>query len=167
MIHLRNHTLLYLSLGLIVIAITLTQFTAFYYSQRLIANAPSSGCPAFVCTLINFGNSTTRWYNETNVTSKWNFYNLTVFLAHGDVQAEYYPPPLNEHLIVSIDGVKNSGQFSWTLWMFCGTRNAWVFSAVGADAITLTSGRILAWAYEISDSQSPPVPGSATVSSCP
>ncbi len=161
---LSGHRVFYASLAVIVVTITLTQVTAFYYLQQSNSDSPRFGCQVFVCTLVNFGNSTTVWYNETDVPATWNFYNLTVFIAHNNVKAEWYPSPLNEHFVTSIDSVGNAGQFYWTVWLFCGKEKAWTVSGVGADEIKLANGETLAWAYEIP--YSPPVSGSARISSC-
>ncbi len=162
---LGSHRIFYVSFSVIAVTIALTQATAFYYSQHASSDSPRSGCSVFVCTLINFGNSTSRWYNETNVPVEWDFYNLTVFIAQGNIQAEYYAP-LNEHLVTAIDGIGNDSRSSWTLWLYCDKQNAWFFSSTGADAIKVTRGLTLAWAYEISNSHSPPIEGSATTISC-
>ncbi len=151
-------------IGIITLAIVLSQVTALYYSQRVESVSSSSGCSAFVCTVVNFGNSTVTWYNESNVPAHWNFYNLTVFITNGNLVAEFYPAPLNEHLVTSIEGVQNAGQFSWTLWIFCGAKKAWSFSNVGADEIRLVNGETLAWAYVAP--HSPPVAGSNTTPTC-
>ena len=159
-----GHRVFYASLGIVVVAITLTQVTALYYLQHVNSDAPLSGCPVFVCTLVNFGNSTRIWYNATNVPTGWSFYDLTVFITHGNVKAQFYPAPFNEHFITSIDGVGNSGQFYWTLWSYCGNLKAWTVSSVGADDVKLTNGATLGWSYEIPYSS--PVPETSTVSSC-
>jgi hypothetical protein len=163
LVQVRGRRLFYAIFGLVVVAIIVIQVTAFYYFQQVNSDAPRSGCAVFVCTLVNFGNSAPRWYNETSVPAGWNFYNLTLFIAHGNVQS-VFDPSLNEHLVMSIDGIATSGQFSWTLWLYCGKQNAWVFSIIGADDIKLTNGEALAWAYE--NSNSSPISGSMTVSSC-
>jgi hypothetical protein len=165
MVQLKSHRLFFAGIGIVTIAIILTQATAFYYAQRSNSDASPSGCSVFVCSMINFGNSTVRWYNESSIPSRWNFYNLTLFITNGNVTSEFYPSPLNEHLVTSIEGVRNAGQVSWALWIFCGAHNAWAFSNVGADEINLVRGETLAWAY--TTQHSPPIAGSKTVSSCP
>jgi len=110
-----------------------------------------------------------KWYNETAVPSSWNAYALTMYLAKCNVQAKFYGPPLNEHFVTAINGVSNQGSFSWSIWMFCQNKNAWAYSQIGIDLISLVNGKTLAWDYGSSSSGSnphAPVPNVKTVSSC-
>lgn len=120
-------------------------------------------------TLINYGNGTMQWYNETAIPSSWNAYTLTMYLAKCNVQAKFYGPPLNEHLVTGINGVSNHGSFSWSIWVFCQHTNAWAYSQVGVDLIALTNGQTLGWAYGASSSSNnpqPPISNAKTVYSC-
>jgi hypothetical protein len=119
--------------------------------------------------LINYGNGTLHWYNQTVVPSSWNAYALTMYVLKCNVQAQYYGPPLNEHLVEGINGVAASGSLTWSIWGFCPSQNAWSYSQVGADLIHLTNGQVLAWVYETSSSSNvdqPPVPGAKTTTAC-
>lgn len=119
--------------------------------------------------LISYGNGTMQWYNETAIPSSWNAYDLTMYLAKCNVQAQFYGPPLNEHLVTGINGVNNQGAFSWSIWMFCQHTNAWAYSQVGADLVSLASGQTLGWAYGASSSSNnpqPPNPNAKIVTSC-
>jgi hypothetical protein len=119
--------------------------------------------------LISYGNGTMKWYNETAVPSRWNAYALTMYLAKCNVEARFYGPPLNEHFVTAINGVSNQGSFSWSIWKFCYKANAWAYSQVGIDLISLANGETLAWTYEASSSNGnpqPPIPNAKTVSSC-
>ncbi len=184
MTRLGSHRVFYLILGLLAVAIVSVQVGAYYYFQRsydgtsskssvLCSSLTTSNSPGTdvvsVNTLVNYGNGTTKWYNETNIPSGWNFYQLTLYLVGCNVQAQSYGPPLNEHLVTGINGVIKQGTYSWTLWEFCQKHSAWVFSPVGVDLIHVENGQTLAWVYEVSSSVSssqPPVAGARTVSSC-
>ena len=115
-----------------------------------------------VRTLINYGNGTSKWYNESNVPIGWNFYNLTSFLF--PVRSEWYPSPLNEHQVLAINGVEQRLPYYWALWSFCLGDHAWMYSKVGADDLHLTNGAIFAWYFSASDTA--PVPGAKTIFSC-
>jgi hypothetical protein len=119
--------------------------------------------------LVNYGNGTAKWYNETIVPASWNAYMLTMYLTRCEVQSVFYGPPLNEHFVTSINGVGNRGGFSWSIWVLCQNTNAWAYSQVGVDLISLADGKTLGWAYgALSSSSNPPPPirSAKTVSTC-
>jgi hypothetical protein len=143
------------------------QFGALIQLQTLFTkNQPQTYLT--VATLINYGNGTSRWYNQTRVPSQWNFYQLTNSIAR--VEATYYPT-VNEHLITAIDGVRSTIQSYWTLWVFCQPSKAWTASKVGADLLKLTDGKVLGWSYQTPRSTDPstwqpPEPGAPVVTDC-
>ena len=168
----------YLVLGLAAVLLVVAQIGAYYYLQRSYGGtlstssvqcSSSSGGSAGTNvvetnTLINYGNGSIRWYNETNIPATWNFYQLTLYLANGNVEAQCYGLPYNEHYVTAINNVSNQRPFYWTIWIFCQGQNAWVTSPVGVDLIRLSAGQTLAWAYEVP--YQPPVPNTRTVASC-
>lgn len=140
--------------------------------QRLFPSKPSadhacgnqnnSTTCIVVNTLLNYGNKTTVWYNGTKVPGNWNFYNLTIFLAPGQVHVENYTN-YNEHLVLSINGVAQNATYYWSLWKFCPSNEAWVYATVGADDIALANHGIYGWYYqEQTGKQYPPIPGANT-----
>ncbi len=165
----------YAALILLATVVVAAQAGAYYYFERIYLSSSGAGqrsSPNYlvVHTLINYGNGTSRWYNRTDVPIDWDFYQLTVFLANGNVVAPYYGYPLNEHYVTGINGVSNSAPYYWTLWVYCQNNAAWSVSNVGADLIKLHNNLRVAWYYQIaSGDQSiwqPPVPGSAKISQC-
>lgn len=156
--------MLYIVLGIAALVVASVQTAAYYYFQKSSHVSESASSLVAVNALINYGNGTVHWYNQT-VPSNWNFYELTLNLTRGNLQAESYPPPLNEHLVLAINGVTNNGTFSWWLWRFCQVTNAWSSSNVGADLIRVSNAQTIAWAYAKS-TQQPPVPGAKTTGSC-
>ncbi len=118
-----------------------------------------------VSTLVNYGNSTSDWYNETKIPPGWNFYNLTVFLANGNVKSQYYQS-YKEHYILAINGLAQNSASYWSLWTFCQKDWAWAYSSVGADDIQLSDGQILAWYFQSYSNNGPPVARAPTVLSC-
>ncbi len=166
----RNR-LLYLSLLLVAVIVLAAQVTSYYYLQQFHPIVGSSRKPE-VSVLINYGNTTSKWYNVSNVPAGSNFYNLTNSLAH--VEAQYYPL-LEAHYIIGIDGVRNDKDgihcnFCWTLWVYCRKDLAWAVSPVGPDLIRLANGDILAWYYQYASSDltvwKPPVVGANKVGIC-
>jgi hypothetical protein len=183
----------YAALLLSVIVVAAVQLNAYYDFQKFILNNRGTGNssgdhsgnstgsgkvsgsgnssipnPNYigVNTLVSYGNGTIKWYNETQVPKIWNFYNLTIFLANGNVETKYYPI-LGEHYILAINGLKQVDPLAWSLWIFCQRDRAWEQSPVGADEIILANGETLAWYYQSYAQQAqPPVAGAPQVALC-
>ncbi len=158
-------------MGLVLIAVSAIaiQAVAYYFYQNMSNHEASKSavlCRGIdascirVSTLINYGNTSIVWHNVSDVPSAWNFYQLTVHIANVDSTSFSFG-----HLVTSIDGVHASGSSYWRLWIFCGSKSAWFYSAVGADSLSLTDGSSFAWALQ-SDPSQPPISGEATVDSC-
>jgi hypothetical protein len=96
--------------------------------------------------LFDFGNGTARWYNGTQAQPGWNMYTETVVLAKGDLQAQWYPAPLSEHLVEAIDGVSGTQTMSWFVWTYNATAR-WQPAQVGADDLPVYNGSVFAWTF--------------------
>ncbi len=186
----------YGALLLIAVIIVASEVGGYYYLQRLYSrrldsstgrcdkggSGTSSGNSSgtgpgnanfiAVSTLINYGNGTRLWHNGSNVLLGSNFYDLTVSIANGNVEAQCYPS-LNAHYIISINGVRNDNDgihctFCWTLWIYCQKDGAWSVSIWGADLIKLVNGDTLAWYYQDTSKTpwQPPQAGAKTVAIC-
>jgi hypothetical protein len=103
--------------------------------------------------LIDFGNGTNDWFNDTSVQPRWNLYVATLVITSGNVNATYYPE-YAEHLVTGIDDVLNSnseyGPF-WFLWTYNST-TSWQVAQVGPDLLPMYNGSIYAWTYCSADS---------------
>ena len=95
--------------------------------------------------LLNFGNGTRLWYNNSQVQPGWNFYTETVVLTGGNMQATWYPS-FGEHLVNSIDGVSGTKTSYWIVWSYNSTA-LWQKAPVGADEIPVYNGSVLAWTF--------------------
>jgi hypothetical protein len=158
---LGEHRFFYLVLVLVAVGIISAQLGAYYYLEKM--SSPNGSELGTVNTLINYGNGTMKWYNETQIPANWNFYNLTVYLTRGNIVASF-DISLNEHYVTGINGKENSAPYFWTLWTFCARQSAWTQASVGADKIFLGNNSTLAWAYQIPYRS--PEPGARTVGLC-
>ena len=165
--------------GIIVLVLVLTvmgvlgfQTGAYLQFERLFSKTPAardSGNQTVyigVSTIFNYGNGTSVWSNDTRVPPAWNFYNLTLFLAHGRVHSQFFGPPLNEYQVLGINGVEQDSTNYWSLWKFCPKSEAWAYSSVGAQALALSDHGAFGWYYQNQNTQppAPPVTGAPTVS---
>lgn len=95
--------------------------------------------------LIDFGNGTSRWYNNTQVQPGWNLYITTVVLVNGDVDAQWYPQ-FGAHFVEGIGGVENTKTEFWFLWTYDKT-SSWQLAPVGADQLLVFNGSVYAWTF--------------------
>lgn len=112
---------------------------------RYLALKPASSSLYAADILVDFGNGSRIWYNDTLVQPGWNMYTETVVLTHGDLQAVWYPQ-YGEHFVSAIDGVSNSQTLYWFLWTYNATAS-WQPASVGADELPVYNGSTFAWTY--------------------
>jgi hypothetical protein len=113
--------------------------------SRYLSLKPASSSLYAANILIDFGNGTRHWYNNTQVQPGWNVYVETVVLSRGNLQAQWYPQ-YQEHFISGIDGVSNSKTMFWFLWTHNETAS-WQTAQVGADQLPVYNGSVFAWTY--------------------
>lgn len=165
-------------LALIIVAATVLGFQtgAYLYFQHLFSPSPSptstsgnhngSTCSVNcveVSTIINYGNTTRVWINNTRVPQSWNFYNVTVLITNGRVHAQYFPS-YGENQVFGLNGVEQTPTEYWSIWKFCPGYQAWTLTPVGVDRVMLSNGGVYGWYFQNqSGTQYPPVPGAKTV----
>ena len=174
--------ILFLALLLVALGVVGFQTGAYYefeklflrnnYSASVAGNHGDSGSNnnstspsnnVEVNTIFNYGNGTITWFNKTRVSESWNFYNLTVFLTYGRVHSQAFPDLQNEHQVLGINGIEQNSTDYWSLWKYCPSYNAWAWSPVGADRISLSNNGIYGWYYQNQNTNYAPVAGAATV----
>ena len=112
------------------------------------ATATSSGPSAIsVNVLLNYGNGTLVWYNQTLVPSTWNFFNVTELITNGNLGAVYFAS-FGSHFVYSINGVgcPASNIFcdqAWGFWTLNGI--CWDLPFVGVDMIPVSQSATVAW----------------------
>ena len=126
-----------------------TALTSFENANNVTLSENISPIPVALLTsdvLIDFGNGTTNWFNDTAVEPGWNMYVTTLVLTGGNVNATWYPE-YSEHFMNGIDGVSNSNSpaMDWFLWTYNST--SWQVAQTGADAVMVYNGSIFAWTY--------------------
>jgi hypothetical protein len=110
--------------------------------QHLAAFSGRRALAYGVRMLVDFGNGTRRWYNDTAIQPGWNAYLATLVLLRGNVQATWYPQ-YGEHLVTGLGGVTETLSRSWFFWDFDG--GAWSLSSSGADQLQGYNGTTIAW----------------------
>lgn len=95
--------------------------------------------------LIDYGNGTKTWYNNTQVDPDWNLYVVTQIITSGHVNATYYPQ-YDSHFVTAIYNVANTKSDYWLLWTYNSTA-AWQMAQVGADQLMMYNDSVYAWTY--------------------
>lgn len=93
--------------------------------------------------LIDFGNGSLRWYNDSSAQPGWSGYVTTLVLLKGNVQAVWYPQ-YGEHFVTGLDGVSQTSLMYWGIWQYGGGK--WSYIQVGADDLDVQNGTTIAWA---------------------
>ena len=118
--------------------------------QRLAAFGGRRALAYEVRMLVDFGNGTRAWFNDTSVQPGWNGYIATLVLLDGKVEAQWYPAGYfgsgtpGEHFVTGVDGVPQSSTKSWFFWEYSG--GGWSVSSSGADELQIVNGTTFAWA---------------------
>lgn len=92
--------------------------------------------------LVDYGNGTRRWYNDSTAQPGWNGYVVSLVLLDGKVDAIWYPQ-YGEHLVTGINGVNQTSSESWFVWEFA--NGGWAPSATGSDQLQIVNGTVFAW----------------------
>jgi hypothetical protein len=95
--------------------------------------------------LINYGNGTSTWYNDTALEPGSNLYTATVLITNGNVNATF-SKQYQEHLVSGIGGVENTNTEFWWLWTYNATAS-WQTAMVGADGLPIMNGVVYAWTF--------------------
>jgi hypothetical protein len=118
--------------------------SSLWNSYRQLAAADGSRALVYgVSLLVDFGNGTLTWYNDSAAQPGWNGYVTTLVLLKGDVQAVWYPQ-YDEHFVTGVDGVSQTSSTYWGIWQYGGGK--WTYLQTGADLLDVQNGTTIAWA---------------------
>ncbi len=97
--------------------------------------------------LLNYGNGTLVWYNQTLVPSNWNFFNVTNLVTKGNIGSVFFAS-FGSHFVYSINnvGCPASNIFcdqAWGLWTLDGI--CWDEAQVGVDQLLVSRVKTVAW----------------------
>lgn len=149
---------------LIAVLIVTSSTTAYYYFQygqqsslkaKYVGELGRLNVKYYTNILVDYGNGTMRWYNNTSVQPGWNLYITMQVLTNGDMNATYYPS-YGEHFVTGLNGVQGTSSQSWWLWSYNST-TSWQSAQTGADQIQVVNGSIFAWTFCGSTSSGNPI----------
>jgi hypothetical protein len=138
---------------LIAVLVIVSGLLVFYYYQynqaESLSNTYASDLNKYFSyranVLIDYGNGSLTWYNDTRVGLGENFYNVTISATSGDVNAtccEY-----GSHFVTGINGLQGNNIDYWALWTYNNTA-LWQSAPVGADELSVQSNQTtFGWEY--------------------
>lgn len=140
------------SLGLLGLLIVAAAVAAYYYSESARykslyerAAADLSRFTMSVNILIDYGNDTKAWYNNTVVPRETNVLMATKVVA--TVEGIEYPGMGT--FVTSINGVENRDGKFWMWYIWNSNENRWELGPVASDMYVLREGDTMMWRYEV------------------
>ncbi len=159
---LQNKTLYGIMAVLVALIVIVSSFAGLYYFQYAQAQSQNQiyvsqlrqlNVKYVTNVVIDYGNNTRHWYNNTRIEPGWNLYTVTETVANGNVNATCCE--FGSHFVEGINGVQNTNTVYWWVWTYNKTAS-WKTAQVGADQITVQNDSIFAWTYCGSDSSGNP-----------
>ena len=108
-----------------------------------------------VSVLLNFGNGTRVWYNDTTVPSNYDFYNVTYQVTNGNVVADWDDLQKSEFVFEIMGYGCHRDQYFcggyWSLWVWNQDNGCWNYSIVGISSLKVSQFRMIAWVFAVGD----------------
>jgi len=152
----EKNDLKWISIGLAGILVITSLTTIYFYSeatryQKLYSDTIRDLEHLTIRTniLINYGNGTRQWHNDTRVPVGSSAFNATLYVANVD----YTVSPEFGIFVTAIDGVKMEGDKWWSFWYW--QNDQWISSEIGAAQYILKNEGMVAWSY-VSGFPAPP-----------
>ncbi len=92
--------------------------------------------------LIDYGNGTMTWHNNTLVPFGSNFFTATITIAELNYTKGKYGI-----FVTAINGVGGDPNHFWIWYIWNSTTKSWDWGPVACDAYILHNGDILSWVY--------------------
>ena len=152
--------------GLLVWAILASSLAAYFYVEYVAQVEVASSYRALaerceeialhVSILIDYGNGSRVWFNDTLVPIGSSLLNATMMVERVEYMVGDYGA-----FITSIGGVANDPgrNLYWIYWVWDSSRGEWVLGPVAADKYRVSDGGVYAWTYSDTSSWPPPPPG--------
>lgn len=147
----QRRTFLFVILGLAVWSAAATLTAAYYYTQYLETRRTFEELKSLVIDvnlLMNYGNGTENWHNETVIAGSTAFEALLTVTKNVEYQTTAYGV-----FVTAINGVKNVAETSasghaWLWYYWDTTASKWTDLLKAADAYILRPNDSVTWRYE-------------------
>lgn len=144
----EKHSWMWISAGLLCIVIIASSFGGYYYGEFVKYRdlyqetlKDLENVSMHVSVLINYGNGTKEWYNNTLVPIGFSVLNTTLIVA----KVNYTIYPTMGAFVTAINDVAATGAMWWSLWHWNSTSSQWMFSWETSDQLILHNEDIIAW----------------------
>ncbi|MEM2889180.1 MAG: hypothetical protein QXR42_06855 [Candidatus Bathyarchaeia archaeon] len=147
----KKNIFIWTSLGLLCVLIVSTYLCAHYYMEfvkyqqlynETLKELQKFDKYIFVNLLIDYGNGTKEWHNNTLIVRGADLLNATRIVANVDyITGEYGA------FVTSINHVGGDPNTYWIWYTWNSTSLNWDFGLVASDAYILKEGESVAWIY--------------------
>lgn len=145
---------MFVVLAFTVWAVTATAFTGYYYLQYRQLEDTLKTMQSLVLkvnVLMNYGNGTKEWHNNTLVPAGSTVFNATVAIAEVDYSL------WNEYVLIdAINGLKGTKDLGWIWWIWDPSTSEWKQVLEAANKHVLVEGDTIGWNYQSWASTEPP-----------
>lgn len=145
---------MFVVLAFTVWAVTATAFTGYYYLQYRQLEDTLKTMQSLVLkvnVLVNYGNGTKEWHNNTLVPAGSTVFNVTVAIAEVDYSL------WNEYVLIdAINGLQGTKDIGWIWWIWDPPTSEWKQVLEAANKHVLVEGDTIGWNYQSWASTEPP-----------
>lgn len=145
---------MFVVLAFTVWAVTATAFTGYYYLQYRQLEDILKTMQSLVLkvnVLMNYGNGTKEWHNNTLVAAGSTVFNATVAIAEVDYSL------WNEYMLIdAINGLQGTKDIGWIWWIWDPPTSEWKQVLEAANKHVLVEGDTIGWNYQSWASTEPP-----------
>jgi hypothetical protein len=146
----QRRTFLFVTLGLIVWSMAATLAAAYYYTQYIETRKTFEDLNSLVINanvLMDYGNGTQYWYNETVIAGSTAFDALLAATKNVDYTIYSFGVYVTSINGIRVEGTPTSG-YAWLWYYWNATTSKWIDLYKAADAYILKPNDSITWRYE-------------------
>jgi hypothetical protein len=139
-----------LLVAIVLVLSTVAVYYSYEYNQELSVNQTYAAqlkelnVKYISDILIDYGNGTFSWYNNTKVQPGWNLYTGTLVATNGNVNSTCCE--FGSHLVFGLNGVQSTSTIYWWIWTYNST-SSWEVAPTGADELLMYNGSVYGWTF--------------------
>ena len=95
--------------------------------------------------IVDFGNGTIIYFNQTRVPVGFSMYNSTEFIIGEENVDSIYYSDFNSYFVNSLLGTGNNPDYAWSTWQY---QQDWELLEIGSNLFIPKDGQTIAWYYQ-------------------